>query len=107
MHGVDAVPGSPAMALVVWTDDIDEAFAQLVSAGTPVAQPPDNTSNDNRMRYCAIPMETLSSWSRRSPDHFEKVRAISTSTSRFEVPGTAHRVGDPEHMPSCFPSRSG
>ena len=36
VHGVDAAPGSPAMALVVWTDDVDEACAQLVSAGTPV-----------------------------------------------------------------------
>jgi len=48
VHGVDAVPGSPAMALVIWTDDVDEAFAQLVSAGTPTVQPPHNTSNNNR-----------------------------------------------------------
>jgi lactoylglutathione lyase len=48
VHGVNAAPGSPAMALVVWTDDVDEAFAQLVSAGTQVVQPPHNTSNDNR-----------------------------------------------------------
>jgi len=47
-HGVDAAPGSPAMALVVWTEDVDKAFAQLVSAGTPVVQPPHNTSNNNR-----------------------------------------------------------
>ncbi|MGO8875465.1 MAG: VOC family protein [Acidimicrobiales bacterium] len=48
VHGVDAAPGSPAIALVVWTDDADEAFAQLVSAGAPVVQPPHNTGNDNR-----------------------------------------------------------
>ncbi len=48
VHGVDAAPGSPAMALVVWTDDVDEAFAQLVSAGTPVVKPPHNTSNQSR-----------------------------------------------------------
>jgi lactoylglutathione lyase len=47
-HGVDASPGSPAMALVVWTDDVDKAFAQLTSAGVPVVQPPHNTGNNNR-----------------------------------------------------------
>lgn len=48
VHGVDAAPGSPAMVLVVWTDDADEAFAQLVSAGTPIVQGPHNTGNNNR-----------------------------------------------------------
>lgn len=48
VHGVDATPGNPAMALVVWTDDTDEAFAQLVSAGTAVVQPPHDTGNNNR-----------------------------------------------------------
>jgi lactoylglutathione lyase len=47
-HGVDASPGSPAMALVIWTDDVDAAFQQLTSAGTPIVQPPHNTGNDNR-----------------------------------------------------------
>lgn len=48
VHGVDASPGSPAMVLVVWTDDIDRAFEWLISVGTPVVQPPHNTSNNNR-----------------------------------------------------------
>ncbi len=47
-HGVDASPGSPAMALVVWTDDVDDAFAFLTSAGVPAVQPPHDTGNDNR-----------------------------------------------------------
>lgn len=47
-QGVDASPGSPAMALVVWTDDVDEAFAHLTSAGAPIVQPPHNSGNDNR-----------------------------------------------------------
>lgn len=47
-HGVDASPGSPAMALVVWTDDVDEAFAFLTSAGVPAVQQPHDTGNDNR-----------------------------------------------------------
>ncbi len=48
VHGVDASPGSPAMVLVVWTDDVDTAFAKLVSAGTVVVQTPHDTGNNNR-----------------------------------------------------------
>jgi lactoylglutathione lyase len=48
VHGVAASPGSPAMVLVVWTDDVDAAFEQLTSAGAPVVQPPHNTGNNNR-----------------------------------------------------------
>lgn len=48
VHGVDAAPGSPAMVLVVWTDDIDTAYTELVAAGVPVVQPPHNTGNNNR-----------------------------------------------------------
>lgn len=48
VHGVDASPGCPAMALVVWTDDVDAAFAELTSAGAPVVQRPHDTGNNNR-----------------------------------------------------------
>jgi lactoylglutathione lyase len=48
VHDVEAVPGSPAMVLVVWTDDVDAAFQELVAAGAPVMQPPHNTGNSNR-----------------------------------------------------------
>jgi len=48
VHGVDALPGSPAMVLVVWTDDVDTAFEQLKAAGVPVVQPPHDSGNDNR-----------------------------------------------------------
>ena len=48
VHGVDATPGSPAMVLVVWTDDVDKAFAHLVAAGTPALQQPHDTGNNNR-----------------------------------------------------------
>jgi lactoylglutathione lyase len=47
-HGIDASPGSPAMALVVWTDDLDVAFAQLTAAGVPIVQPPHDSGNNNR-----------------------------------------------------------
>jgi catechol 2,3-dioxygenase-like lactoylglutathione lyase family enzyme len=48
VHGVDASPGSPAMVVVVWTDDVDSAFERLTASGTPVVQPPHNTGNNNR-----------------------------------------------------------
>jgi lactoylglutathione lyase len=48
VHGVEAAPGSPAMVLVVWTDDVDKAYAELVAAGVAVVQPPHNTGNNNR-----------------------------------------------------------
>jgi lactoylglutathione lyase len=48
VHGVEAAPGSPAMVLVVWTDDVDEAYGKLVAAGVPTVQPPHNTGNNNR-----------------------------------------------------------
>jgi lactoylglutathione lyase len=48
VHDVDAAPGSPAMVLVVWTDDVDRAFADLTSAGVAVVQAPHNTGSNNR-----------------------------------------------------------
>jgi lactoylglutathione lyase len=48
VHGVEAAPGSPAMVLVIWTDDVDEAFASLVTAGVPVLRAPHDTGNNNR-----------------------------------------------------------
>lgn len=48
VHGVDASPGSPVMAIVLWADDADESFARLVAAGTPVLRPPHDSGNNNR-----------------------------------------------------------
>ena len=48
VHGITATPGSPAMVLVVWTDDVDEAYRKLVAAGVPTVQPPHDTGNNNR-----------------------------------------------------------
>ncbi len=48
VHGVDATPGSPAMALVMWTSDVDESFRQLTSAGAPGVQPPHPSGKHNR-----------------------------------------------------------
>jgi catechol 2,3-dioxygenase-like lactoylglutathione lyase family enzyme len=48
VHGVEPAPGSPAMVLVVWTDDVDRAYKELVAAGVPSVQPPHDTGNNNR-----------------------------------------------------------
>lgn len=48
VHGVDAMPGSPAMAIVLWTDDVDATFARLVEAGVPVVNGPHDVGNSNR-----------------------------------------------------------
>ncbi len=48
VHGVEAAPGSPAMVLVVWTDDVDRAYQDLTAAGVPAVQPPHDTGNSNR-----------------------------------------------------------
>jgi lactoylglutathione lyase len=47
-HGIDASPGTPAMAVVIWTDDVDAAFGRLRAAGAPVLQEPHDSGNDNR-----------------------------------------------------------
>jgi lactoylglutathione lyase len=47
-HGVDASPGSAAMALVLWTEDVDATYGELVAAGVPVVRPPHDSGNNNR-----------------------------------------------------------
>jgi lactoylglutathione lyase len=48
VHGVEATPGSPAVQLVVWTDDVDAAYEKLTASGAGSLQPPHDTGNDNR-----------------------------------------------------------
>lgn len=48
VHGIDPAPGSPAMVLVVWTENVDAACDKLVAAGVPVLQAPHDTGNTNR-----------------------------------------------------------
>jgi lactoylglutathione lyase len=48
VHGVEPAPGSPAMVLVLWTDNVDKTYGELVAAGVPVVQPPHNSANNNR-----------------------------------------------------------
>jgi len=58
-HGVEAAPGSPAMVLVVWTDNLERAFDRLKAAGTPVVQPPHNSGNNNRAALVRDPDGSL------------------------------------------------
>jgi lactoylglutathione lyase len=48
VHGVEAEPGRPAMAVVFWTDDVDRDFARLVAAGAPAMIAPHDAGNGNR-----------------------------------------------------------
>jgi catechol 2,3-dioxygenase-like lactoylglutathione lyase family enzyme len=48
VHEVEAAPGSAAMVLVIWTDDVDASYQNLVAAGTPAVKPPHDTGNNNR-----------------------------------------------------------
>lgn len=45
-HGIEPSPGSPAMALVVWTNNVDESYRALVDVGVVTEQVPhDRGSN--------------------------------------------------------------
>lgn len=48
VHGVEAVPGSPVMSLVLWCTDTDAEFDRLETAGVVVVQRPHDTGNNNR-----------------------------------------------------------
>jgi len=48
VHGVEATPGTPAMVLVVWTDNVETAFQRLVAADTPVVRAPHDSGDNNR-----------------------------------------------------------
>ncbi|WP_460795854.1 mycothiol transferase [Nocardioides pacificus] len=48
VHGIDSTPGTPAMALVLWNDDVDATYADLVAAGAPAVKEPHDAGNDNR-----------------------------------------------------------
>jgi lactoylglutathione lyase len=54
-HGVDAAPGSAALAVVLWTDDVDAAFERLTSAGVQAVRPPHDSGNGNRNALLADP----------------------------------------------------
>ena len=47
-HGIDAEPGSPAMELVFWTENLDAAYKMLVTAGVSLVKEPEDSGNNNR-----------------------------------------------------------
>ena len=59
VHGLDARPGSPAMELVFWTDDVDAAYDEVVAAGAPAVTAPHDTGNGNRNAVVRDPDGTL------------------------------------------------
>jgi lactoylglutathione lyase len=59
VHGVDATPGAPTMALVVWTEDVDAALAQVTAAGAPAVREPHDSGNGNRNALVRDPDGTL------------------------------------------------
>ena len=48
VHGVDPMPGAPAAVVVLWTDDVDRAHADLENAGVTSVQAPHEMGNNNR-----------------------------------------------------------
>ena len=48
VHGIEAAPGSPAMVVVVWCDDVDAACGRLEGSGVAVIKAPHDTGNANR-----------------------------------------------------------
>jgi lactoylglutathione lyase len=48
VHGIDATPGAGGFQLVLWTDDVDTAYDDLVRAGVPSHTPPHDTGDNNR-----------------------------------------------------------
>ena len=59
VHGLDARPGSPAMELVFWTDDVDAAYDAVVARGAPGVIAPHDTGNGNRNAVVLDPDGTL------------------------------------------------
>lgn len=48
VHGIDATPGASSAVVVLWTDDVDRAYADLERAGVTCVQAPHDTGNANR-----------------------------------------------------------
>lgn len=48
VHGIEAHPGTPGFELVLWTENVDAVYAELVAGGAPAVTPPHDTGNGNR-----------------------------------------------------------
>jgi lactoylglutathione lyase len=47
-HCIDAKPGSAAMELVFWTENLDDAYKMLLAANVPSVREPQDSGNNNR-----------------------------------------------------------
>lgn len=59
VHGLAAEVGRPAMSLVFWVEDVDEAFDAVTAAGAPVVTAPHDAGNNNRNAVVRDPDGTL------------------------------------------------
>ena len=55
VHGVEAAPGSPVMVLVVWTDDVDRAYASLAARDARTLSAPHDFLGTLRAAWVADP----------------------------------------------------
>jgi catechol 2,3-dioxygenase-like lactoylglutathione lyase family enzyme len=54
-HGVIAGTGGPRAELVVWTDDVDKAYADLAASGVATLSPPHDVRDSLRAAWVADP----------------------------------------------------
>ncbi len=57
--GTDVAPGTAAMSLVFWVDDVDATFATVRAAGAAVVAEPHDTGSSNRNATVRDPDGTL------------------------------------------------
>jgi lactoylglutathione lyase len=95
-HGVDATPGSPAVSLVFWTDNVDASYDRLVAAGCPSVQAPTTPATTTATRCSAILTGTSSSWSRNGPEliETESDRVTGHDCGRRLRPGASWGTGE-------------
>src|SRR6266567_6130915 len=55
IHGLDPGHGPPRGEVVVWTDDVDQAFASVTAQGARPISPPHNFLADLRAAWIADP----------------------------------------------------
>lgn len=54
-HGLDPVSHGQRAAVILWTDDVDAAFAELTATGAPALAPPDAWLGRLRIAWIADP----------------------------------------------------
>ncbi|WP_395656771.1 VOC family protein [Nocardioides sp.] len=59
VHGVVSTPGAPAMAVVLWCDDVDATYDAAAAAAATAVQEPRDAGNGNRTALLRDPDGTL------------------------------------------------